>query len=120
MSYFLTTVSHGSTGIKTINCGFQPTGARITVGASGNNDTNAQMSVGITDGTNQICDAWYQDASRGKQDRVSNKLVNVWDWNGSAFYNPSQATFDSFTSTQFKYNVTTADSNYQYLIECWN
>lgn len=119
MAYSLTTGSHGSTGVKTVTVGFQPYRAKITVSAVVGGDTNAQESVGTTDGTLEICNAWYQDATRGKQNRFTNRMVNVYDWNGAAFVDKVVATFDSFTATEFKYNVTTADSNYQFMIEVW-
>lgn len=119
MNYFVETVSHNTTGVKTRTCGFQPLGARITTCAPGGSDTNAQQSVGVTDGTLQICDTFYQDASRGKQARISGELVHCYGWNGSAFTDEVVATFDSFTSTEFKYNVTTANVSYQFLVEVW-
>lgn len=121
MAYFLTTISHSTTGVKTITCGFQPLGARITVSAQSGGQTFAHKSVGVTDGVNQICDHFYQDATRGKTDRFTDRLVSQWDWDAgtSAFVEKTRANFDSTTATQFKYNVITANLNYQYLVEVW-
>lgn len=118
MSYFMGTTSYGTTGVKTITCGFQPVGAKITIGAVTGGDTNAQMSVGVTDGTNSVCDSWYQDATRGKQTRTT-ELAHVYDWNGTVFTDDVVISFDSFTATQFKFNITTVDVNRQLFIEVW-
>lgn len=122
MSYFLTTASHSTTGVKTITCGFQPIGARITVSAKSGGQTYAHQSVGTTDGTNTVTDSWYQDATRGKTDRYTDRIVSQWEWDsgGSVWSEKTKATFDSFTATEFKYNVNTADVNYQYFIEVWS
>jgi len=121
MAYFLTTASYGVTGVKTVTCGFQPLAARITVGSKTGGQTYAHKSVGVTDGTNQVCDWWYQDATRGNTNRNSDRMVNQveWDSGTSAWVTKTRSNFDSFTATEFKHNVVTADSNYQYLIEVW-
>lgn len=118
MNYLLGTISHSTTGIKTITCGFQPLGARITAGPINGGSTVTRQSLGVTDGTTQVCDAFYQSDLRGKQNRLT-EMVHVYDWNGTAFIDKVVATFSSFTATEFKYNVTTADVNYQFQIEVW-
>lgn len=120
MAYFLGSTSHNTTGVKTITVGFQPIGVRITTGPNGGSESAAHQSVGVTDGTNSVCDSLFQDATRGKSDRFSDRLVSVWEWNGAAFTEVCKATFDSFTATQLKYNVTTANVNYQFKIEAWS
>lgn len=119
MAYFAATVSYNVPGVKTLTVGFQPMGARITVGARNGSNTYAHKSVGITDGTNQFCDTFYQDATRGKTERFNDRLVSHIEWNGSAWVEKVRVNFDSFTPTQFKYNVVTPDVNYQFLIEVW-
>lgn len=119
MAYYLTTISHSTTGVKTRTPGFQPIGARITVAAKSGGETYAHKSIGITDGTNQICDSFFQDATRGKSDRYTDRLISQWEWNGAAFVEKVRVDFDSFTATEFKYNVVTADVNYQLLVEVW-
>lgn len=121
MAYLAGTASHNTTGVKTLAVGFQPIRAKITVSAKSGGQTYAHQSVGVTDGVNQFCDAWYQDATRGNTDRFTDRLVNQWEWDsgGAAWVIKTRANFDSFTATQFKYNVITADINYQYFIEVW-
>lgn len=121
MNYYFTTVSHSTTGVKIRTPGFQPVRAKITVAAKSGGQTYAHKSVGTTDGTNSVCDAFYQDATRGKTDRYTDRLVSQWEWDTgtSAWVEKTKATFDSFTATEFKYNVVTADVNYQYFIEVW-
>lgn len=123
MSYFLSTISHSSTGVKTITCGFQPTRAKITVSCNGSGDDIARQSVGVTDMTNQICDTFAVDAGSNFSygDRFSDRMVGFYDFDGSG--NPvvlTRANHDSATATQYKYNVITANVNCQYKVELWS
>lgn len=118
MAYFLTTVSHSTTGVKTINVGFQPISARITAGnKTGVADNCARKTTGVTDGTNQICDVEYLDTTSGYTDRFSDRLVSVRERVAGTITEVVRANFDSFTATELKYNVTTANVNFQFLIE---
>lgn len=121
MNYYFATISHGTTGVKTRAVGFQPLGARITVAAKSGGQTYAHQSVGVTDGTNTVCDSWYQDATRGKSERYTDRMASQWEWDSgtSTWVEKTRAGFDSFTATEFKYEVITADVNYQYFIEVW-
>lgn len=121
MSYFIETISHPSTGLKTRTIGFQPTGVRITVSQKTSTaQTMAHKSVGISDGTNQICDTFYADGNYAKTERFNDRLVSHIEHNGVSFVEKVRANLDSFTATELKYNVITADVNYQFLIEAWN
>lgn len=120
MSYFITTISHNTTGVKTITVGFQPLAAHITVGQKTSTaQTMAHLSKGITDGTNQICDTFFADGTRAKTERFSDRLVSHIEHNGTNYVEKVRADFDSFTATELKYNVVTPDVNYQFLIEVW-
>lgn len=120
MNYFVGTISHGTTGVKTITCGFQPIGARITVGQKTLTTQNfSHKSVGVTDGATQICDTFYQDTTAGSTQRSNAKLVSVLENSAGTITEVAAAAFDSFTATALKYNVTTANSAYQYLVEIW-
>lgn len=117
------TISHSTTGVKTITCGFQPLGAEILVGSDpGSTQTGFRQSFGVTDGTNSATDSSFIDTSgHSKQDRYSDRLVSLWKWDTgtSAYVELTKATFDSFTATEFKYNVITADVNHQYRYRIW-
>lgn len=120
MAYYQATISHGTTGVKTRTPGFQPLAAKITV-VPFSAATELQKSVGTTNGTIQITDTDYVDPNRSKQERFSDRMAHIYKWNsGSSSYDTKfRADFDSFTATEFKYNVVTADSNYQLLVEVW-
>lgn len=123
MSYAQGTISHSTTGVKTITVGFQPVAAEILVGSDpGSTQVGFRQSFGITDGTNSVCDSAFIDtAAHSKQDRYSDRLVSLWKWDTGtlAFVELTKATFDSFTATQFKYNVVTPDVNHQYRYRVW-
>jgi hypothetical protein len=118
MSYFMGTVSYGTTGVKTITVGFQPVAAHITVGKKNAASMPAQLSIGVTNGTTTRCNSLYADTS-GSQSNENAQLVSVLERVSGTISETAAATFDSFTATQFKFNVTTANSGYQYMIEVW-
>lgn len=120
--YYQTTVSHGTTGVKTRTVGFQPLGAMIiAVPAPGTTMTEKQFSQGYTNGTVHTCDSEYVDASRTRQQRYTDRLTSIYKWNsGTATYDHKlHVEFDSFTATEFKYNVVIGDSAYQLLVVVW-
>lgn len=122
MNYKQGTISHATTGVKTITCGWQPLAAEIIVGGKpGTTQTVSHLSFGTTDGTNQVVDTFYSDASRDKQERYSDRIVSIYEWDAgtSAYVEKARANFDSFTATEFKYNVITADANYQFRYRIW-
>lgn len=121
MAYLVGTSSHATTGIKTITCGFQPIGARITVGQKdGITDAVNRFSVGFTDGTNQFYVTTFRDGTGAQTISGSGKMVSVLNRVGGLVAEVVQATFNSFTATQLKYNVNTADVNYTFNIEIWS
>lgn len=119
MSYFLTTASHSTTGVKTLTPGFQPTRARITV-TKGPSSSIAHQSVGKWDGTNQITDTISTDGTTAYADRFNDRMVSLYNFSAGSPNLLTRANHDSVTATEYKYNVITANVNCQYLIECWN
>lgn len=122
MNNYLTTVSHNSTGVKTITCGFQPKGARITVSRNGVGDTLSHLSQGVTDGTNQVCSTNAADPANGYgySDRFGDRMVGFYGFDVSgAPLELTRANFSAFTATEFKYDVITKNVNCQYLVEIW-
>lgn len=121
MSYFCTTTAHSTTGVKTITCGFQPTGMRITAGHEfGVSETCAHQSTGVSDGVDQFFNTFYQDTTGGKTEDGDTKIVSLYDRVSGNITEVVAASFDSFTATQGKYNVTTADVDYNLMVELWN
>lgn len=120
MAYKTGTASYGSTGTKTITVGFQPVGLRITTGAAfGGPDGYFHYSTGRTDGTVQTCNWGFVDNSLRDSDNSSSKLVSVRENSGGSLVEVVNVSFNSFTATQFKINVNTADANYQLFWEAW-
>lgn len=126
MNYFVTAVSHGTTGTKTIPCGFQPKGIRITASQrSTNSDNLVRQSIGMSDGTNQVCSSQYYDgtASGAGPQRYIDRIVSVRNRVSGTVQEVSAAHVDqsvaAWTATEAKYIVDTADSAYQYQVEVW-
>jgi hypothetical protein len=119
MSYFAGTVSHSTTGVKTITCGFQPTRARITI-TKGTASTNLHQSVGKWDGTNQITDTIATDGVNAYSDRFTDRMAALYNFVAGLPNLLTRVNHDSVTATEYKYNVITANVNCQLLIELWN
>lgn len=118
MAVYATLTTPSSTGVQTINVGFQPLLARITVGSQfGTTNTVVRYSVGRTDGTNQFNHSIFADGTGRQTVSKNDRLVSVWERISGTLTEVVRVNFDSFTSTQFKYNVITANSNYQLDIE---
>lgn len=124
MSYYNTTATHTTTGVKTISPGFTPKGYRITVSAKGG-ESYSHMSIGQVDDSGYATyHSWYQDTTNGSTQKgasgSSGKVVSILERVSGTISEVGAATHDSFTSTAIKYNVTTANSSYQYNVEVWD
>lgn len=119
MSYFTGTIAHGTTGVKTIAVGFQPLAARITVGAKSGSSAVNQRSEGNTDGTQQFFLSNYSDSTSDQSKEGSDRLVSQYERVSGTLTEKVRVNLDSFTATQLKYNVVTADANYTLHIEVW-
>jgi hypothetical protein len=118
MSYYAGTVTYGSTGLKTLNIGFQPERINITVCQKFNtNDGYHHLSVGRADGTRQSVNSTFQDTAGGISINSTSKCVSHYERLAGVITEVLAANFDSFTATGFKLNVTTANANYQLFIE---
>lgn len=114
LSFLRDTITHSTTGVKTMTVGFQPVEAQLVVApAPGTTFTNARRSLGITDGTNQVCDSDTEETTRIFQRRYSDRMISISEWNGTAWAETFKITFDSFTATEFKYNVNVGNANFQ-------
>ena len=122
MAYYFTRVTHGTTGVKTRTVGFQPAGARITIGAKdGGTYTWIQNSRGTTNGVGHVCFTEYGDISTGlKSKNDTSVLASQFDKVSGVWTEVISAAFDSFTATEFKYNVTKADSGFTFIVEAWD
>jgi hypothetical protein len=122
-NYYFARLTHATTGVKTRTPGFQPKWARITIAAKGSTPQMwIQRTAGKTDGTNHFSETMYGDTSSGLTSfNGINHLVSQWDKVSGIWTEVCRAEFDSFTATEFKYNVTVAGSSaasFTYIIEC--
>lgn len=114
MAFAKSTITHSTTGVKTYTVGFQPVEAELIVSpAPGAAIADVFLSRGDTDGTTHTCDTFTVNGSRRYQQRYTDRLASIEEWNGSAWTEVFKITFDSFTATEFKYNVVTGNANYQ-------
>lgn len=124
MSYFVTSSAYGTTGVKTITCGFQPTHIRITVGQKvATSQAFTHFSYGIAwddSGPQMEYHSFFQDTTSGKTDSDTTFLWRVWERQTGTITEVAAGTFDSFTATAGKINVTNSNANYNLIIELWN
>lgn len=120
MSYYTARTTYGTTGIKTINCGFQPAGMRLTVAGKASSSTVVQFSQGVSDGTRQSYESLYSD-STGRQTKDGNtKMISHWERIAGVLTEVYSVAFDSFTATEGKFNIGTVSNNYSIKIELWD
>lgn len=119
--YYQTSTGYGTTGVKTVACGFQPTGMRISVGAkSGSSATTNQKSVGTSDGTRQSYISNFSNANFNQTKQGNSKMISHYEEVAGSLTEVIAGTFDSFTATEGKFNLSAANNNYTLIIELWN
>lgn len=114
------TTTFTGTGIKTISVGFQPTWARFVVCSKTSSQNFSHMSIGETDGTTQWCASSFQDTTGGQSINTTSKVVSHHERSGGVITEVLSASFDSFTATAIKLNVSVGNGNYQVLLTCGN
>jgi hypothetical protein len=120
MQYYRTTISHGTTGTKTVTPGFQPVAAKITVGSMfGATDSVNHLSMGNTNGTTSSYHSTFSDGSGHQTISGTGKLARHFDRVAGTITEVLTVDTPSFTATQFQYNVVTANANYQLHVEVW-
>lgn len=118
MAYFCGTTTQGTTGIKTINVGFQPSRLNFTVCQKfGTNEPYHHLSVGRADGTRQSVNSTYQDTVDGLSLNSTAKCISHYERVAGTITEVLAASFDSFTATGFKINVTIPNASYQIFVE---
>lgn len=120
MQYFRTTISHGSTGTKSINVGFPPVAARITIGSKYNNtDLVNHLSIGNTNGTTSSYHSTFSDTSSHQTISGTGKLGRHFARISGLVTEVINLDTPSFVGNQFQYNVAIADASYQLHVEAW-
>jgi hypothetical protein len=121
MASYTTTTTFDSVGVKTITPGFQATSVTVEVSpASGSPFQGVQFCAGWTDGTRKKCDSIYANLSNGlaKSEKSTSKLVRLFGESGGAVVVVLEATLNSITATQVKFDVAVADTDFQVSIKC--
>lgn len=114
MASKVTTISWGTTGVKTITTTFQPTEAVFEAFLFGGSSAGDRwISRGWTDGTNQNCIWDLSDTGTSEVDGDNNAVIRIKEWNGAAWIDALVVTKDSFNATSLKVNVTVANPAYQ-------
>jgi len=120
MAYYTTRAAYNTTGVKTITCGFQPVAMRITVAGKNGSSSVVQRSEGTADGTRQNYDCIYWDASGGHTKDGNTKMISHWERVSGTLTEVIAGTFDSFTATEGKFNLSAATNTYTLKIELWD
>jgi hypothetical protein len=119
MSYVTGRVTISGTPTQTIVVGFQPTWARFTVGGKGS-DTVTHFSFGATDGTNQSVQSTFGDTTGGASFNSGSKLISHYERVSGSITEVLSASFNSFTATGIKLNVSIANTGYSVTLEAGN
>jgi len=121
MSYKLSKITPSTTGVKTWTTGFAAAAFRLKVIPSpGAASPIVFESDGSTDGTSHYCDTKTVETTRIYQERFTDRIASIFEWNGTAWVETLKVQFDSFTATEVKYNIITANSGYQLCREAWS
>jgi hypothetical protein len=121
MAFFCGTTTQASTGVKTLFIGFQPVGVRFTVCQKiATSEAYHHLSEGRVDGTRQSVNSTFCDSTSGLSINSTTKCISHYERVGGVVTEVLAASFDSFTASSVKINVTTANSNYQIFVEAWS
>lgn len=124
MSNYTSTTTFATTGIAAaqVTPGFQSTAVTLSVmPAVGGAVQAVQHCLGWTDGTRKMCDSMFMNITTGNAISVksTSKLIQLWGEDvGGNLVVVLEATLNSFTATQVKFDVTVASTNYQVSIKC--
>lgn len=116
MTPWVATTSLGTagTGVVVATPGFQGKQVEIKVSQRfGVDDPEMHFCLGWSDGTRQNCDSLFADGVTFNSKKVTNKIVSLYEKQGGVLVEVLSASFHSFTATQLKLNVLTANPSYQ-------
>lgn len=120
VNYFYGTVAFSTNGVKAVTVGFQAIGYRLTIGeVFGGTDNFVHMSVGGTDGTDHYCNSTYKDNTGGLTRTVDNRVISHFERVAGALTEIMEASHDSITATQIKFNMLLANIDYNIQVEAW-
>lgn len=112
------TLNSAGTG-KTFNLGLAtpPTWAHFTVCEKTTGDTVAHFSFGKATATKQVCQSTYSDTIGSDSFNSSAHVVQHYERVGGVITKVLSASFNSFTSSGIKLNVSIPNADYQVLVE---
>lgn len=108
----------GSGNVAFTGVGFQPNYIRITLSQKGT-DSQGHISVGCSDGTNQLVHSTYSDTTGSKTVRSTSKIVSHYERVSGTITEVINASFVSFDADGFTLNIATGNANYQAMVECF-
>lgn len=122
MSFWSGRITVSTTGTPSFTLGgFQPTWARFKVAhQDGVSETCNHLSLGSTDGTRQNYTSNYTDGTGSENFDGNDKVILHHERSGGSLVSVLDASFNAFTATGVKLNVTTASNAYKVHIECGN
>lgn len=118
---YTSTTTFDTVGVKTITPGFQSSVITVSVApAVGESFQGVQHCLGWTDGTRKMCDFQYLNPANGVaiSGKTTSKVVQLWGEVNGNLAVVLEATLNSFTATQVKFDVTVASTDYQVSIKC--
>lgn len=117
MAVELGTVTYGTTGNKNYTLSGAPKWVRVTVGSRfGTTDAYFHESTGFYDGTNCMCVSKFMDTTGGRTVNSSSKIFSVLERVSGSITVVLEGSV-SFSGNNIVFNVTTANSNYQLIVE---
>ena len=123
MQGYNTTTTPNVTGIIAITPGFTPKYVRITVSSRLSSDNFAHLSEGAADSSGWTTNhTFMHDTTGGSTRRTAGnmgKIVSALERVSGVITEVNAASFDSFTATQVRINVTNVTQLYQYNIEIY-
>jgi hypothetical protein len=124
MAYKRTTISFGTTGVKSVSSPFVPVGCRITLGSKVNaTDPCNHLSIGNSNGTTQSYHSTFSDGTSHQTKSGTNKIVSHYERVAGVLTEKVVARIDTvaapWSATDIQFVVDTADANYQFHVEIW-
>lgn len=119
MSYKLGTITLDTTGLKTFSLGTSstPTAASIVVqNKNGVAETALHVSIGSCSISGQRCTSYIKDGVGPFTFDSTTKVVSLYEISGGVATEVLSASFDSFTASGIKLNVSIANANYKVYI----
>lgn len=125
MDFYLDAVTHLTAGTKTHTTGFPVKELEIIVSqkTGQSNVVIDRLSLGVSDGTYQICDTLYNDntATGSGDQKYLDRIVNVKERVSGTVSNVLIAVVDQsiapWTPTTVSYIVTVPNGNYQLTVK---